>query len=181
MALQPLGLLDRGTGKIVQFVAGVEEFRCLVLHSANGDGRSINRRTPGRSRAGRALISSQAASASADSWNRVRSASTIGRSLCCGDQTALGEFSEIASRFGHGAIDQRSNGRCGPEFDSILAFSGCHLHFMSRDLSGQCTARNRRKSSLSTRNRPGGVLARQGGGSIGFEKLLGSPSAQPCQ
>ena len=75
IAAQPLGLFDRPADELVEIVMAIKGFRGPVTHSTNGEGRSINLRTPGSSRAGRALIVSHSVSALADSTNRSRSAS----------------------------------------------------------------------------------------------------------
>jgi hypothetical protein len=70
IAAQPLGLFDRPADELVEVVMAIEGFRDPVTHSTNGEGRSINLRTPGSSRADRALIVSHSVSALADSTNR---------------------------------------------------------------------------------------------------------------
>ena len=72
-------LVLRATLKHVHYMAAGQEYRWQVggSHSLmNGDGRCISSRRPGRSRAGRWLIASHASTASGDSTNSVRSAST---------------------------------------------------------------------------------------------------------
>ena len=70
VAAQPLGLFGRTADELVEIVIALEGFRGPVTHSTNGEGRSINLRTPGSSRARRALIASHSVSALADSTNR---------------------------------------------------------------------------------------------------------------
>ncbi len=78
MTPQPVALLPRPALETRHVMIPGQQLRRPVTTAqlTNGDRRSIRRRNPGRSLAGRAFIASHASAATASSSNRSRSAST---------------------------------------------------------------------------------------------------------
>ena len=75
-------------------------------------------RRPGRSRAGRSLIAAHASAVSGDSTNSVRSARTWREAVV---DAAQDERSHVGTGGGHGAVDERTILRRGPDFDTLTA------------------------------------------------------------